>query len=75
MLAAYAAQIPIDEVTAFPISYYWELVSQGINKGNLVSGGHFQSRTEASKNKALIDRTAKRIEKMKSEGTWPNPAK
>ena len=75
MLAAYAAQVKIDDVALYPISFYWELVLQGNNKGNFVSGGGCELRTEASKEHDMIARTEQRIKELKAQGQWPNPEK
>jgi hypothetical protein len=65
------AQVPIDEVDSYPVSYFWELVEQGVNKGNMVSGGGLKLQSQESEEEDSIERVRKRIAEDREKGKWP----
>ena len=57
----------ISDVRKYPCSYYWQLVNQGINKGNLLSGGGFEFLTPENAKKQLAETMKRKIKEYREK--------
>lgn len=74
-LVAFVTGHSIEETLEYPVSVFWRLVNQGINKSNMTGGGKWELEEPEEKKGNLVKQVKMKIDELRQKGEWPEKTK